>query len=143
MLKLLKIITFLFFILTWGASYDNPIIIKVDKNTVKTGEIFKYEVMVRGGFISSKLTLPKFKNFKIISQTQSKSYSFSGNETEVEIKYIYFLLAEEPGLFKIEPVIIKDDNKEYRSEDITIEVNGESLKDLQKILPYIDKSIDI
>jgi len=143
MLKLLKIITFLFFILTWGASYDNPIIIKVDKNTVKTGEIFKYEVMIRREFVSSKLALPKFKNFKIISQTQSKSYSFSGNETEVEIKFIYLLLAEEPGLFKIEPVIIKDDNKEYRSEEITIEVNGESLKDLQKILPYIDKNIDI
>ncbi|MBP7088884.1 MAG: BatD family protein [Candidatus Omnitrophica bacterium] len=143
MYKLTKIITLLLFTLVWGAAYDSPIIAKVNKNTVKTGEIFQCEIIIKGEFISPKLNLPKFENFKIVSQIQSKSYSFRGNETETEIKFTYLIYAKKPGLFKIEPAIIKDGNKEYRSDEIAIEVNGESLEDLEKILPYIDKAIDI
>ncbi|HIE35777.1 MAG TPA: hypothetical protein EYP89_00875 [Candidatus Omnitrophica bacterium] len=116
---------------------------KVDKDKVETGEIFTYTVKIKGEFEDPKIVLPKFKNFKIISQNQTKSYSFKEGRIEVEFDLVYELIASKPGVFKIEEVIVKDKGKRYKSNSIIIQVEGRPLEEKKKILPYIEKGIEI
>jgi hypothetical protein len=116
---------------------------KVDKDKVNTGEVFTYTVKIRGEFENPELTLPKFKNFKIVSQSQSKSYSFKEGKVEIEFKLVYQLFAPNPGIFEIEEVIVKDKGRKYKSKSILIKVKGKPLKEKRKISPYIEKGINI
>jgi len=138
-----NIIFIFLYMLIVGFSPDNPIQVKIDKNDVKTGEILTYEIEIKGKFESPELILPGFKNFNIISQTQTKRYTFEGGDTTVIIQFIYHLFAQEPGTFDIEPVILKEKGHQYRSDKITINVKGQSLKEQKKLLPYLKSGIDI
>jgi hypothetical protein len=145
MSKLSKLIILaLVFITSLGLSMRNPAVaVKINKNKVATGEVFTYEIKIEGDFTKPDLKLPEFKNFKVASQSQSKSYSFKGGETKVIINITYHLFATEPGVFVIEPVIVEDQGKKYQSKAITIKVIGKPLGEGKKINPYIEKGTKI
>ena len=145
LLKLLKLTTFavlcVFFL---GLSLGKEtIVVKSDKKVVKTGEIFTYTVKIEGLFSNPSLIMPKFKDFKIISQSHSKNYSFGGGQTKTIINLTYLLFAHKPGVFVITPVILEDGDKKYESKPLTIKVKGKPLEEKKKILPYIQSGIDI
>lgn len=117
--------------------------VKTDKSVVETGEIFIYEVKVDGDFTSPEIILPEFKNFKIVSQNQSKSYSIKENKMRLVLNLTYYLFAANPGIFSIEEVVIKDEEKEFKGEAVSIEVTGLPLEKKKKIIPYIEKGINL
>lgn len=125
------------------AKSDKAIKALVDKTKVATGEFFTYRIVVEGIFSQPKLTPPKFENFKVVSQSESRSYSFSKAGTKLNLQLAYILFASEPGSFIIEPATIKDKGKEYESGSIKIVVRGKPLEDKKKILPYIEGATDI
>ncbi|UCD15766.1 MAG: BatD family protein [Candidatus Omnitrophota bacterium] len=139
---LLGLIIFSFFLLGfWGKL--GIVKTKVSKNKVETGEIFTYTITVRGEFDQATLFLPEFENFKIVSQNESKSYSIRGTEEKVALNLTYQLFAPEAGVFTIEGAILKENDRRFKGNPITIEVKGRSLQEKKKILPYIEKGIDL
>ncbi len=87
--------------------------------------------------------MPDFENFKVISQTQTKSYR---QEKEGLMRtYIlkYFLFSPEAGNFRIKSAVLEDEGKKYKSESITIKVTGKPLEEKRKIQPYIEQGTDI
>ena len=85
----------------------------------------------------------EFKNFRVASQQQSKSYAFKEGKTKMIINITYGLFAVESGVFIIEPVILEDDGKKHRSKAIKIKVIGKPLKEQKKITPYIEEGTKI
>ena len=117
---------------------------KVSDRMVETGEIFSYELKLQGEINATCLQLPDFEGFQVLSQSQSQSYSSQGGVIKTSINLIYLLFASEPGTFTITPAILmKNGKKKYQSRAITIKVSGESLERKQKILPYIEKGIEL
>jgi len=121
----------------------NPLAVKVSKTKVKTGEVFIYTVVIKGSFSSPTVILPKFKDFKVLSRSESKSYSLVKGKTKVYFKIVYYLFASKPGAFIIPRVVIKDKIRRYKSKLIVIKVKGKPLKNRKKILPYIKTGTNI
>lgn len=144
MLKLFKFVFIALCFFSMGFSLGEKIIeAKVNKKKVETGEIFTYEVIIRGDMDITTLKLPDFKNFKAVSQSQSQSYSVKEGVSKTIINLTYLLFAPEPGKFTIEPITLESKEQKYQSQAITIEVKGESLESKQKILPYIKKGTNL
>jgi hypothetical protein len=116
---------------------------KVDKNKVETGEIFTYTLKIEGDFSSPKLALPDFRDFKIVSQNQTKSYSFKDNKARLQFNLIYHLVVAHPGTFTIKEAILEDKERKFKSNSIVVEVSGKPLEDKKKLAPYIEQGTDI
>ena len=144
MSRLFKFVFIVFCFSSLGFSLGEKIIgAKVDKKNVETGEIFTYEVTIRENLDITALKLPEFKDFKVVSQSQSQSYSLKGRVSKTIINLTYLLFAPEPGKFIIEPVTLESEEQKYQSQAITIEVKGKSLEKKRKILPYIKKGTNL
>ncbi|MBU2044444.1 MAG: BatD family protein [Candidatus Omnitrophica bacterium] len=122
---------------------ENLVKARVDKVSVSTGEPLRYTLVVEGVFDEPKLKLPEFKGFKIISQAQSENYSHLKSGTRLTLKLEYVLYAGEPGELIIEPATIEDKKSEYKSDPISVRVNGKPLKEKKKILPFLRNSTDL
>ena len=145
MSKLFKIIFIVFFCFSSLGLFlkNNPVEVRVDKRAVETGEVFAYTIKIEGYFFKPRLILPEFNNFKVASQSQSRNYSVKDGKTKVIVSITVFLFAQEPGVFKIAPVIVEDKERKYRSRAVKIRVGGKPLEEKKKILPYIKKGQDI
>ena len=144
MSKLFKFVFIMLCFFSLGFSLGEKIIeAKVDKKNIETGEIFTYEVTIRGNLDITVLKLPELKDFKVVSQNQSQSYSLKGKVSKTTITLTYILFAPEPGKFIIEPVTLESEEQKYQSQIITMEVKGESLKKKRKILPYIKEGTSL
>jgi len=145
MLKFVKVATIIsicFFLS--GFSLKKSIVkAQVNKRRVKTGEIFTYKVKIEGDFTNPYFVLPKFENFRIVSRTHSKRYSFDNGKVAAAIDLTYFLFAPCPGRFTIKSAVVADSGTRHRSKAFTIKVKGPPLKDKEKILPYISKGKNI
>jgi len=124
-------------------SGNDAIKVEVDKQDVRTGEIFSCKITVEGDFSELKLTLPDFKGFKIVSQSQSRNYSFKKGQEQTTITFTYLLFAQKPGKYTIDPVIVEGKEQKHQSSPIIIKVKGQALEKDKKILPYIEKSTEI
>ena len=145
MLRLSKIAVL---IVIWGlflgaGDADQIIKASVDKTKISTGELFTYTLVVEGVFSKPKVVPPKFKDFKIASQTQSQSYSLSGKDSQITIKLVYSLFAENSGEFTIAAGQVLDKQREYKSNSIVILVEGKPLSEKKKILPLLKEGLEI
>lgn len=122
---------------------EKVVVTTVDKRRVRAGEVFTYEVKIEGIFSQPTLSLPEFKNFKIISQVQSKSYSFVGGKVKTKINLTYRLFAQKSGVFTIRPVILNDRKKRYKSVSVKIRVEGKPLRQKKALQPYIAEGTDL
>ena len=141
-LRFFLVIGFIVFISSLGNAQET-IGVKVNKEKVETGEIFLYVIKIEGVFNSPELILPKFKNFHVASQSQSRNYSFNDEGMKLMLSLTYQLFAPEPGVFAIEEVVVKDGDQEFKSKPVSIEVTGEPLPKKKLILPYIKKGTEI
>lgn len=122
---------------------DDRVAVSIDKREVTTGELFTYKIKIEGSFSSPEIKVPKFKDFKVASQRQSKSYAFEKGKAVVVASFTYQLFASEPGTFTIKEVVVADGDEEIKGESVTIEVIGKPLKERRKILPHIEQGIEI
>jgi len=145
MSKSFKLLIVIFLCLgSLGLAFGNQTIdAKVSKTKVKTGEIFTYKIRVEGNFSKPRVILPEFKDFKIASHKQSKSYTIRKGKAHLEFSMTYFLFADKPGVFVIKPVIVEDEQKKYKSRAIKIKAIGRPLEEKKKILPYIKEGTSI
>ena len=144
MSKLFKLVLIMLCFSSLGFSLGEKVIeAKVDKKNVETGEIFTYEIVIQENLDITALKLPEFKDFKVVSQSQSQSYYAKGRVSKTIINLTYFLFAPEPGKFIIEPVTLESEKQKHQSQAIIIKVKGESLEKKQKILPYIEKGTNL
>ena len=141
MLKLsrtLLLIMFCFFALGFGNN-QKAIEVEVDKTSVETGEVFTYTIKIEGIFHKPNLDLPDFENFKIVSQSQSKNYRQEKEGLKRIIVLKYFLFAPAAGSFTIDPSVLEDGDRKFKSKSITIKAKGKPLEEKRKIQPYIEK----
>ncbi len=141
---LFKFILLPLLFLCLGLSIGEKVIeVKVDKRVVETGEIFTYQIDIQSELDTATLKLPEFKNFSIVSQSQSRNYTSKAGVKKVIINFTYLLFAPEPGKFTIEAVSLESETESHQSREITITVTGESLEKKRKILPYIEKGTNL
>jgi len=126
-----------------AAETEKVIQASVDKTAVSTGELIRYSLTIEGVFSQPQVKLPEFKDFTIVSQSQSQNYSYAKGGTKFTLKLTYILSAQEPGEFVIEPAVVKDKKSEYQSDSFRIRVEGKPLKEKKKILPYLGNATDL
>lgn len=96
---------------------------ELDKASIITSETLTYKIII----ISSeeKLPLPevpKFNGFNVISQAESSTVSLVKSEVKTILVYVFILAPVSSGKFKIDPAIIKINNKVMSSQAFEIEV---------------------
>ncbi len=115
-------------ILGWSAS-DLLVKVSVDKNKVKTGEVFTYRINLESKKRIKDIILPKFDGFKVISQNREQRYLFGKGGLKIKLRFTFKLIAYNPGIYTIDKVKIKVGNKVFESDSVTIEVRGSSIKE--------------
>ncbi|MDD2689351.1 MAG: BatD family protein [Candidatus Omnitrophica bacterium] len=118
---------------------------EVDKTTLSIDETLLYKVIITSS--ENKLPLPqlpKFEGFKVISQAQSSTASFAGNEIKTILVYAFVLAPLEKGKLKIPPSTITVKEKAYSTDALEIEITQgkQNLKPQPKEKPSLpEKSI--
>ena len=145
MLKFLKTTVGIILLITLcGYTSSGPLVVDVDKTKLETGEVFTYSIAVNGEFSEdARITPPDFSPFKIVTQNQSRNYSFHEGKMSFSVTFVYRLIAPEPGTFTIAETVLKDNGKEIKSATFTITVEGRPLKEKEKVLPYINGATDL
>ncbi len=131
------------FFVTKAFCAEETIEVQVDKERLRVGEIFNYNIKINGEFSSPRFSLPEFKDFYVVAQTQSQNYSFLGSKFNLSLVLKYQLLALKPGEFILEGISIRDGAYVFKSKPLKIVVSGEPLKDKRKILPFIEKAVPL
>jgi len=114
----------------------------VSRSNLSLNERFTYRVEVRG---ESQLSLPDveisdFNDFQIVGgPSQSTNFSFINGEISSSATYSWILEPRREGSFIIEPALLKQRGKTYKSESISISVSASgsgkkptTLKELKK-----------
>jgi hypothetical protein len=123
MKKTLFVTIFFVFLFIALAFAEISIKAEVDKVSVATDEAITYKLTI----VSSEKKIPypkiaQFTGFKVISHSQSSTFSFVKNNAKTIIVYKFMLLPVEIGKLKIEPSLIKIKDKTYFTESFAIEV---------------------
>lgn len=116
---------------------------KVDKTKIASNQTFTYTFTITSFERNLPAPqIPKFKNFKILSQSQSSTTSFAKSKVKIVIAYAFVLAPVDIGKFEIEPSTIKIGNKIYAADVFKIEVTpGHSLP--KKLLPETEEQPQI
>jgi len=120
-----------------------PITAAVDKRSIETGKRLVYTLTVSGEFNDPQVNVPEFTDFAIISHNQSQGYSYINGKGNISFNLIYELMATKPGVFTINGASLKTRDNEFKTSPITITVTGKPLEEKSRILPCVDKGIDI
>ena len=97
---------------------------EVDKVKLSTDEALVYKVVVT----SSETRLPpvqppKFLGFRIVSQANSSTMSFTKGQIKTILVYAFILSPVQTGKIKIDPSNIKMGDKLYTTQSFEIEVS--------------------
>ncbi|MBN2483222.1 MAG: BatD family protein [Candidatus Omnitrophica bacterium] len=99
----------------------------MNKGEAVTGEIFTYTVIVEGELHSPQVTIPEFGPLKVAGQSSSRSYRVRNGRRRVQMEFVYHLVAYEPGEYTLDGVEVKDGQKVFRSDKVTVKVTGEPI----------------
>ncbi|HEX6982325.1 MAG TPA: BatD family protein [Balneolaceae bacterium] len=97
----------------------------VSETAIYFGEYVKLSVSVSGDFSNvSRPDLPEFEGFRLLSNipSTSRSYRFINGKSSTSYTYSYSLIAQEEGNYKIPPVNITIDGKQYETDAIDVKV---------------------
>jgi len=122
----IKFLPFLLLLLVKISFAQNVSIdVSVNKNNIKVGEAFSYQIKVR---VESKTPLeiivPEFSDFKVISRKQVHSYKIRKGCIESVLSYNFILIPLQKGDFEIKGFKVKFESKEYKVEAVRIKVEG-------------------
>ncbi len=135
--KIVIIFILSFFLQGFPFFDEPPIVAKLSKATVQTGEVFLYTITVTGTFKEPILTAPNFNNLKVISQKQSKEYIKIKNKKQLKTEIEFSLFSHEPRVVRIGSALLKDGKRRFKSKGLIIKVIGKSLRKEKKIESYI------
>lgn len=93
----------------------------VNKNKVGVNEQFSLTFTVNGN--GDRFAAPNLSNFSVLAgPSTSSSTTIINGEMSQENSYTYYLRAKKIGIFTIGPAYITVDEKEYRTQSISIQV---------------------
>lgn len=99
--------------------------VRLDKEEVKVGEVFQYQVSVSGKFkVAPLLIAPKLENFRILSRQQSYNFKIQKGELKSNVKFILSILPLKEGEFELKGFRLKFGFKVYQIQPVKIEVKG-------------------
>jgi len=99
--------------------------VKVDKEEVKVGEVFQYQVSVSGKFkVAPILIAPKLENFRILSRQQSYNFKIQKGKLKSNVKFTLSILPLKEGEFELKGFRLKFGFKEYQIQPVKIRVKG-------------------
>jgi len=130
---------FIYLFLFKGTLYaQTQIKAEVDKTSIFQDQTLTYKLTIT----SSERQLPqpqvpKFEDFKILSQTQSSKVLLRENKLKTILVYTYILAPKEIGKLKIPSAVIKIKNTKLSSEAFEIEVKPPQKKTLQEEKPAL------
>ena len=105
------------------ASAEISIKAEVDQKSATIRDTLIYKLIITS---SEKDTpapqLPKFENFKVVSQDRSWTTSLVKAKIKSIIVYAFVLVPVDIGRFRIEPSVVKMKDKNYSSDAFEIEV---------------------
>lgn len=97
----------------------------VSETTLFTGERLKLDITVSGDFSKiARPQLPSFPGFQLLSNTPStsRSISYVNGVTTSSYTYSYYLSPEGEGSYRIPPVTVAVDGKDYQTDPIDVQV---------------------
>ncbi len=128
-MKHLKLILFLFIILTGKVFSEVRIIATIDKKLITIHEGVQLEIKVEGTQQAAPPLLKNIKGFKILQgPAESTQISIVNGRQTTSISYSYILTPLETGKQTIGPINITAAGKNYRTKQIIIEVVGDNYK---------------
>lgn len=131
--KQMKRFGFIILLFIVNIAYSQSVVFKASApSVVATGEQFKLSYTINRN--ASNLQVPDLKDFELLmgpNTSQSSSFSMINGKTTQSVSFIYtyLLLGEKEGTYKIAPATIIVDGKQYKSNELTIQVvkgNGNS-----------------
>ena len=106
-----------------GPEFD----VTLSKDKVKAGEPFKYQVKITIEASNlPEIIPPEFKNFRVVSQSNSQRISSGKDGTTVAVDLQYILVASEEGRYDLPQAVVKYENQDLESPLKSIEVSGKA-----------------
>jgi hypothetical protein len=123
------IITLFILLIKVNSFAETSIKAEVNKTRITTDETLDYKLTI----ISTEKNipqpeLPQFKDFNLISQSQSSSISFGKNTIKTILVYEFILNPLKEGEFKIESSIISVGGKTSSTQSFEIKVTAGKIK---------------
>lgn len=122
-MKVIGIIVFFIFLFISMASAEISLKAEVDKASISTDETLTYKLIITSP--EKKIPqpqIPKFEGFSVISQAQTSEISLGKGESKTFMVYVFILVPNGTGKFKIEPGSIALEGKTYATDTFEIEV---------------------
>jgi hypothetical protein len=104
----------------------------VDRDPVVQGEPFELTISIATESAGDpEIRLPQFRGLRVIRQQESHPMSFSfsfgfGGQSQRQTKrtsnYSFVLVADRPGAYPLEPVLVTIDGKQFKSDPFTLKV---------------------
>jgi len=109
-----------------GGWAQEPVRLKAEAvpPTVVLGDTFRYRLTIETapGVQASQPAMPDFAPFLALRTSNSKSYSFLGNEQSISFNFDVVLQASKVGEFMIPPAKVEADGKSYESNPVKVAV---------------------
>ena len=121
----------------------SPLQATLSNTTVPTGTPFTYTLTIEGSFQAPMLTLPDFKHLKVVHHQQSRSYLVRKKKNILKTSIVFSLFSERPGTVILEPAVLRDGKRTYKTKRLVVKITGEPLPEQRKITPYIASGTSI
>ena len=101
----------------------------LSQTTVYTGERVSLSISISGSFNNvSRPELPRFENFRLLSNnpSTSRSYRYVNGQSTVSYTYSYYLIAQKQGEFQLPRASVSIDGETYTTNPIPVSVIDQS-----------------
>ncbi|MCD6080441.1 MAG: BatD family protein [Candidatus Omnitrophica bacterium] len=123
--RLILVPVFILSAVAGGPGKKVEVRVSIDKNQVKVGETFKYQIELKGRFrMSPEIIFPQLDGFRVLSQQRVFNIQMGRKGVISDSKNIFILLPLKEGEFEIKDVKIRLGWKEYKAPVVKITVKG-------------------
>lgn len=99
---------------------------KLDRTTISLGEQATLKVSVLESQVQNEPEFPPLNDFTVYSAGQTFSSTYVNGKMTSSVEYRYILIPRKTGKFKIGPIQIKAEGKEYKTDALYLTVGGVS-----------------
>ncbi len=114
---------------------------QVSKTVVKPDEALIFSIVITGlGQGMPQLQLGSLEGFKVVSTGQSQQIQIQAGKTRRALVFNYTLVPASPGSYRIGPVTVEFEGKQYQTEPMEVQVTE---PDLLEELPKLEGGITL
>ena len=120
---------FLLLVAAWSAAAgaaELKLRAEVDRDRIGLEDQIMLEVVVEGKMRGGKPEAPPLDDFDVYPSGTSQSMQIVNGSMSMSVTYTYILVPKREGTFTIGPWVLRSDDKEYRSEPITVTVGRQA-----------------